>query len=294
MEPHLLKLLWLTPVLVACASQEPARRDSIPRQLAEDLAGGQIYVDLPEGFPDLDLPENVMTDGSLDRGFSMTVMLKSESPADSMQAGIQTALLQSGWIALPTPPMQPRGGFVGNTTPFPGRSSTTQFCHDRYGVMSISPRNRQGVYNRLGLDWNYSTTMSDMSCAQQNELRQSSAVNFNPMAGMNEHMPVLELPEEDQGARFRSPFGGGISGSGDAYTTRSPLRLDWSMAQINRWFARQLEDQGWQHDASWEGDSTAGSTWNKLTDDDTELAGLLDIIHVEDDHYHLRFRLSYK
>ncbi len=292
MQARNLILALSTLVLTACAVQEPAVRDTIPRQLAEDLASGQIYLEFPEGFPEFTMPEDIEVEGGLDRGSSLTVVLKSELSTDVMEETIRAELTRSGWTELETRTSQPRGGFVGNVTPMQARLLRSQLCHDRYGMISIGPRSRQGIYNRVGMDWNYNASNPRITCAQQSEQRQDAPVRF--LAGINEHMPILELPEEDRGSRFRPPFGSGISGSGDAYTTRSPLLLDWDMAEINRWFADQLNNQDWEHDVSWTGESTAGSTWSKLIDDDTELAGLLDIIHVEDDNYHLRFRLSYK
>lgn len=295
MTPHALNILLMAPVLVACATQVPPERDNIPRQLAEDLAGGQIYVDLPDGFPTITLPDNILTEGGLDRGSAMTLILKSELSTERMETAIRTELVTSGWAAFNIRPMPQRGGFIGNTTPFQGRFSDNQFCHDNYGMMSINARSRQGIYNRLALDWNYSTNMSGLTCAQQIEQRQGAMSSVNPMAGLNEQMPVLELPAENRGVRFRPPFGGGgISSSGNVFTTQSPLHLDWSMAEIKRWFARQLEEQGWEQDASWEGERTAGSTWDKRDDDETELVGLLDITKVEDNTFHLHFRLSYR
>ncbi|MDT8364684.1 MAG: hypothetical protein RQ714_08600 [Nitrosomonas sp.] len=300
MQTRNLMPLLLTSIVAACAVQEPALplRDTVPRQLAEDLASGQIYLDFPDGFPDFTMPDDIIVEGSLDRGFSMILILKSELSTDIMEESIRVELARSGWSELETRSVQLRGGFVRNMTTMPSRLFRNQLCHDSYGLISIGPRNRQGIYNRVGLDWNYSANANvnntRMPCAQQNEQRQNASAGFNPMAGLNEHMPILVLPEEDRGSRFRPSFGSGISGSGNAYTTSSPLTLDWNMAEINRWFAGQLENQDWEQDASWTGEGTAGSTWRKLTSDDSELAGLLDIIHVEDDNYHLRFRLSYK
>lgn len=286
--------LLLSLVLAACAVQEPVVRDSIPRQLAEDLANGQITLDFPEGFPEFAMPEDISVQGSLDRGFNMTLVLRSELSEDVMEENIRAELARAGWTELETPSFQPRGGFVGNLSPIQARPSPSQLCHDRYGNMSIGPRNRQGIYNRLGLDWNYNANAPRMTCAQQNEQRQGMVIPRIAARDLNQYMPVLELPEEDRSSRFRPYFGSGTSGSGDALTTSSPLALDWDLDEINRWFADQLEDQGWEHDVSWTGENSAGSTWSKVADDETELAGLLDIIHADGDNYQLRFRLSYK
>lgn len=295
MTPRNIKLLWIAPVLAACAVQVPPERDSIPRQLAEDLAGGHIYIDLPDGFPNIALPETITTEGSLDRGVAMTLILKSELSTQIMEEIVRTAMTASNWTSLESRQSQQRGGFVGNNTPFQARISSNQFCHDQYGMMSISSRNRQGVYNRLALDWNYSTNMSGLTCNQQNEQRQGVMINSNPMAGLGEQMPVLELPAEDRGVRFRPPFSSSrMSSSSNIMTTQSPLHVDWSMAEINLWFANQLIEQGWKQDASWEGELTAGSTWLKRNDDETELDGLLDMTRIEEDNVHLRFRLSYR
>lgn len=286
---------FLVLVLAGCVTPVADRGDTVPRQLAEDLASGQIYLAMPEGFPEFELPDGIDVQGALDRGFNMSLVLITRMSPEQATDTVVTALQQAGWTGLDMTPYQPRGGFVSGAFPALGPGMMTQqLCHDDHGNLSVNPRSRQGVYTRISLDWNMNAGDPRMTCAQQNEQRQGRFQGFNPMAGLNEHMPVLELPEEDRGSRFRPAFGGGVSGSGDAFTARTPLTINWSLTRVRNWFADQLEEQGWRRDANWAGRESAGSTWSKTVGDDDALSGLLDIVHVEEDNYQLRFRISYK
>lgn len=281
--------------LAACATPGPAQREVISRQLAGDLAGGQVFLDIPAGFPEFDMPAGVTVEGSLDRNFGILVILRSELPTEELTAAVKAAFLPGGWIELdPFPFQQQRTGFITDLPPnFPGAPSN-QLCHDRFGTLSYSPRGQQGIYNRLGLDWNRTSAgPGQLSCEQQNLQRQGQQARFNPLRmGLQQYLPVLELPQEDRGSRFQPFFGGGTSADGNSVSTSAPLELDWDLADISDWFAGQLREQGWQEDASWEGSETGGSTWTRTTEDGTALSGLLDILHVEENSWQLRFRLA--
>jgi hypothetical protein len=285
----------LTLVLTACAATDSGRRDVIPRQLAEDLANGQFVLDMPDGFPAFEWPDGVTVEGSLNRGFSSQAILRSELPEEALEQALKAAFLESGWVELEQFSGRVAAGFVTNTGPNFQGFPRNQLCHDRYGILSINPRGQQGIYNRLGLDWNRNATgPGQMNCEQQNQQRQGQQGFFNPARqDLNRYMPILELPPADRGASFR--FGGqGMGGSGGDLTARSPLVIDWSLRRIINWFAGQLEEQDWERDARWTGEDSAGSTWRSVTEDDIPLTGLLDITHVEEDTYQLRFRVSYK
>lgn len=278
--------------LAACATPDSVPRDSIPRQLAEDLANGQVSLDLPSGFPEFSMPDGVTVAGSLDRGFSSQVILRAELPEDEFEQLVKSAFLERDWIELESLSNRGAAGFVTNVGPgFPGLPRN-QICHDRYGILSFNPRGPEGVYNRLGLDWNRNAIgPGQMNCEQQNQQRQGQRMMVPFRQDLGQYMPILELPAADSGARFQ-PFGGGMGGSGGDLTARSPLVIDWSLRRILGWFDDQLEAQGWERDARWVGDNSAGSTWSSTTEDDSPLSGLLDITHVEEDAYQLRFRIS--
>lgn len=286
--------LFLLPALVACSATTPGTGDMVPRELAEDLTGGQVYLGMPEGFPEFNLPEGVDVAGSLDQNSRIQVILRSELDPETFEQSVREELLGRGWTELVSPrPPNRQFGFVPNNIPA-GFQFPRQLCHDRYGNISVNARGEAGIYHRLSLDWNRNSFGQQLSCEEQNQQRQGQ---FNPVMrtqfGLNQYLPVLELPEEDRGSRFRPSFGSGTSGSGDALTARSPLVIDWSMDEIIRWFSGQLMEQGWEQDAGWTGDTSAGSTWLKTVEDSTRLTGLLDIVREEENTYQLRFRLAF-
>ena len=278
--------------LAACATPESVPRDTIPRQLAEDLANGQLSLDLPSGFPEFTMPDGVSVAGSLDRGFSSQVILRAELEEEELEQAVRSAFLDDGWVELEPFPNRGATGFITNVGPgFPGLPRN-QLCHDRYGILNLSRRAAEGIYNRLSLDWNRNAIgPGQMNCEQQNQQRRGQQAMMPIRQDLGQYMPILELPAADSGARFQ-PFGGGMGGSGGDLTARSPLVIDWPLRRILRWFEDQLEAQGWERDARWVGDDSAGSTWSSMTEDDSPLSGLLDITHVEQDAYQLRFRIS--
>lgn len=290
--------LFLTVLLGGCAVQDSGDLDTVPRRLAEELASGQIYLGIPEGFPEFTLPQGVKVQGGLDRNFNNFVLiLASEMSLDAFEDAVLASLKDAGWVALTAFPGQPSGGFQGiQGRPF--NNPPEQLCHDRYGIMSVNERNRLGIHTRLSLDWNYNVNdPAGFNCAAQEAQRLDRFMPRIPTRELNQYMPILELPPEDRGSRFRPFFGGGSSGSGDALTTRSPLVVDWDMDEIVDWFADQLEDQDWEEDVTWEGATSAGSSWRRQVTEagnDIGLVGLLDVIHIEEDNYELRFRVSYR
>ena len=57
-------------------------------------------------------------------------------------------------------------------------------------------------------------------------------------------------------------------------------------------FEQQLEGQGWVLDMGWIGDISSGSSWSRAATVELELAGLLDVVALDDTGYRASFRVS--
>lgn len=88
-------------------------------------------------------------------------------------------------------------------------------------------------------------------------------------AGMGRYLPRLELPfDPASGAMARMNSSGGSSSS-NSFAARAELTTQDSAANVARHFAAQMQQQGWVSDATWSGDTTAGSYWSRQYADAT-------------------------
>ncbi|MCY4514953.1 MAG: hypothetical protein OXC69_07450 [Candidatus Tectomicrobia bacterium] len=84
----------------------------------------------------------------------------------------------------------------------------------------------------------------------------------------------------------------GISSNDGSARTEVELQTGLSAPKLAEEFGRQLEAQGWGHDAVWSGKFSSGSSWTRSPTEDLNLTGLLDIIALGGSEYRASFRLS--
>ncbi len=275
-----------------------AFEDGVPQVLVEQFTSGQIYSGLPVDFPQVDLPDSITVRGSLDNDFSQMVVFSSAVPVEEASMDLAESFENSGWTRLISQNFTPQqNGFIYPDQPPQPLGADDQFCHDRYGTMTLT--SSQGSENFINLRlMNQAMMQPGFSCQQQNQQRQMQIdrAGNGPGFGMpnQQYLPRLEMPEGDgQNARPRSPFFGlrGISGSSNDFETQASISGDWSVEELNQHFADQLQAQGWQLDSDWAGEVSAGGNWTINPEANTNLIGILTVLERTQGIFELKFRL---
>ena len=291
--------LYTTLFLPALCLGADAFENGIPLELVEQFTGGQISPDLPVDFPDVDLPESVSVMGSLDNNFNQIVVFRSTEPGEEAGMAIAGSFEEAGWIRLLSFVFeQQTNGFVyPNQAPLPV-GPDEQFCHDRYGTMTVSsPAGADDIVNvRLT---NQALMQPGFSCQEQNEQRQRQQAMGRggfPFSNLqnSQYIPRLELPvDEDESAPMRTPFRGlgGFSGSDNDVETQASVAVEMTAAEVNAHFAEQLEAQGWTLDSDWAGEFTAGGNWSYSPEQNLNFIGILSVIERSEGLFDLKFRM---
>jgi hypothetical protein len=293
-------LLALSPAVFAATEFT----DSVPLKLAQTLLrspfGGQthLYEDLPDNFPQLNLPTEFTLLGSVDQGITQTVVFELPEGFTDAQSIMERTLEDAGWKALPAFTSGNRNtGFVSAQQP----TLPSRYCHDdATGSMNVSEASQDGTTLLLLSRQLTGALMGRMnpSCAEQIEQGQFSQGGFTargigPDSVVSSYLPRLEMPEPSNQALspMTSFMGGGGGGSMNDWETQNRIVIDWSLQQMFDHFAPQLEAQGWARENSGAGSFLATSTWTKSAEDGSQLRGILNILESETNNFELKFRL---
>lgn len=113
--------------------------------------------------------------------------------------------------------------------------------------------------------------------------------------------PVMSMglvPGNNVAPRFQFPQGttpalgtGGGSGSNTLFTSTTRIISPETPARLVQHLASQLEQQGWQQDADWSSDASAGSAWRRSLEG-VSASGTLDIIRVSDGTFDVDFTIA--
>lgn len=272
--------------------------EGVPRDLVEQLTGGMISPNLPVDFPPFNMPDTIRVLGSLDNNFSQLVVFRTAVPPEEAGMEIAAGFEAAGWTRLVSINYeQPTNGFVyANQAPLPV-GPNEQFCHDRFGTMTITPAAGTDLVNvRMA---NQALMQPGFSCQEQNAQRQRQldmgrgGFPFGNLQN-SRYVPRLELPVDDDAADTpQPPFRrfGGFSGSDNDLETQASVAVDMTAAEVNAHFAGQMEEQGWVLDSDWSGQITAGGNWSLRPEPDLSLIGILSVIERAEGVFDLKFRM---
>lgn len=289
----------ITPIfLISVTAMAATEFDGdVPADIVRQMVSGEIYTDLPDDFPELDLPSQLAVSGSVRNEYStQAIFTTTLSPEDGSMA-IASSLNNAGWLQLPAVEYQPpQNGFINPNAQSSRITSNLDYCHDRYGMFSILPGSvNNGVTSISARVNNMVLRQPGFSCQQQVEQRNFSAERRGGFPFFNansQYMPRLVLPEEQSPSRFPVMADRiGSSSSGGETETNGMLQSELAPAEVNQHFSEQLIAQGWVLDAEWAGEFTAGGNWTYAPQPDLNFIGVLSIIENIEDVFALKFRL---
>lgn len=265
--------------------------DSIPIELAKALLGGrgievQFYQDIPGHFPAVALPQGMELLGSVDRGHGQQIILRTEGSGTEQRAAIMASLEQDNYLTLTRSPVNPaQTGFVA--THIIPAGMPVQLCHDTRGMANIRlhPRTDHTIVD---------LTMSPgngISCSQM-ATQMAGPLPFQRGGGLALHnlMPRLELPFSATPPPAQPPFMN-ISSSNTGADSRIEFEIAWSLEDIYRHFAEQIDAQEWQLDVESIGNRAAQGLW-LLEVDDQQLLGTLRLVSQGEESYLATFSIS--
>ena len=209
--------------------------------------------------------------------------------SDAIQSIVEIFESQD-WIQFPTySPSIQEVGFISPRQFNLGRSQI--LCHDDLGLITIrySARN-SGNYLTTGISLVRNRQQGD--CEQQLAMRQASFGRMSRSFELRQYLPRLEIPELQNSPRMNAFLMGGSSSSGNSIETEGVMTSDQDIEEVYRYFADQIEEQGWDLDSQAVGTLSATGTWTKSPESSLSLIGRLSILAAGDSEYALQFRLT--
>lgn len=165
----------------------------------------------------------------------------------------------------------------------------SRFCHDSLGFLSInySPKDQSGIVT-------ISANLNDdkRSCAAQlTEQQQTISRMGGRQNSLQRYFPKMEMPEAEP--QIRPPFLGlgGWSGSSNSMETREKLTSSWTIEEVVKHFADQIEVQDWAEDSKSVGSSSATGIWTKSPEPGVYLIGTLTVLKTDEEWFDLLFQL---
>jgi hypothetical protein len=270
----------------------------VPVEIVRQMVSGDIYADLPEDFPELEIPADLVVSGSVRSDYSSLAIFTTTLSAGDGSMALASSLNRAGWLQLPQIEYQPpQNGFIRPDAELQDFSRNLDYCHDQYGTLSINPGNENNGTTSISARLNnIALRQPGFSCQQQIEQRNFSAERrggfpfFNPNS---QYIPRLVLPEEGNqpSPMIARVVDGAFSSSGGETETNAALRGEWNPGELLEHFTGQLEVQGWVLDSDWSGEFTAGSNWAYSPQPDLNFIGVLSIIESIEGVFTLKFRL---
>ena len=236
-----------------CALADTEFKDSIPVEIVEALfdtyQSGQfaVFSDIAEEFPNFSVPAEFTVVGSVYTMTTLRVVFETSlDESDAIQSIVEIFESQD-WTQFPTysPPTQ-QVGFISPRQFNMGRSQI--LCDDNLGYLTIRYSARDsGNYLTTGIS--LSRNRQQGGCEQQLAMQQASLGQMSRSYGLRQYLPRLEIPELQNSPRRNVFFMGGSSSSGNSVETEGVMTSDQDIEEVYRYFADQIEEQGWDLDS---------------------------------------------
>lgn len=247
-----------------------------------------------DSFPDLVLPDSFTAVGSVEQRDSARTVLRSSLDTEEAVATLVSLFEDHGYTQAPVPSAGPQTGFVQQQTP----PRPVQLCGDDDTSVTVMAGARAD-YSLVTMSISTPEGFSRTFCAQIRNAGQADprALLMTSAAGgslaLRNHLPQLLLPEEArQPPRVFLGSGTGSGGSGNRYESRHTLHIDWQLGGVYRYFAGQVDEQGWSPVGELLEDPVSSGHWTRQVDADTRLVGTLMIIELAPETFDLRFQLQ--
>jgi len=269
-------------LVCAAAQSQDSDRGDIPRLAAPAPAapgnmgaGTGVQAEVAE----LQLPDTfiwttttVLLPGELTPE-SITIFRTRLDPEEA-RAVVLGALRSNGWKIE-----EPRA-LPGMVSTNPARLTPVQACRDDRPLTMATAAAPDGTRTLFYL---YPREAAAMRC-------NAPARIVDGFEQLREQMPTLEPPADPAtGMVPQARIHGG--GSSPASTrTHVMFHHSGSLEQVTEHFVRQLGAQGWELDAQWRGESTAGSSWVKPVDASPRIHGSLQVTTPGDGRFAVSFR----
>lgn len=288
----------LLPIIVTAlapsAFADTEFEDSVPLELVKALMGNtpygepRIFSDLSSDFPSVDIPDDLVLMGSIERGFGVAAVFRTELSVNQTESILRDAFIDTGYIEFELPSMGGlENGFVSAFVNAPLRY--TRFCHDSFGFLttSFSPSEQQRVVTLSSNPPNDNRSCADQLAEQQQQMGR----RVGGLAGLQQHLPRMELPATE--VRRSGPFlgAGGMSGSSNSIEVKANINVDMSVEAMFEHFVGQIQEQGWTADTQNIGASSAIGIWTSSPVPGTDLIGTLTILKTGDESFELKFQL---
>ena len=284
----------LAVALAVCASPALAQEDLLAC-LHPDVRHGLLFRSsesetllsrtIPDGMPQLDEPGTLEFIGSSVSPFlTVSVYKTALAPIEGTRAAAET-LREADWVESYLGAF-PKRGFVTGEQP-----QVKAFCRDGSRLSVEGRLYNDTTYVRLRLYQNRDGLSCEASESGLNGLIARRLGGPN----LHEHMPTIELPPEAKPVHGGAVLGAslaGISSNDRSARTEVELQTGLSALKLAEEFGRQLETQGWGHDAAWSGKFSSGSSWTRSPTEEMNLTGLLDIVALGGSGFRASFRLS--
>ena len=268
---------------------------SVPLELVKALLGNTsfgeptIYSDLSSAFPEIDVPNELEIMGSIERGYGIAAVYSTRLTDSQARSALSEAFVQAGYMEFELPGMnRVRSGFVASNTIAP--QAYNRFCHDSQGFLSHSYTEKN---QRSTVTIAANPASDNRSCADQlAEQLQAMGRMGGRRGGLQQYLPIMELPETEP--RRYSPFSGigGYSGSRSGIETGASLSIDWEIEEVFNHFSDQISGQEWVVDSQNIGSSSATGSWTHSPEPGTDLIGTLTVLNLGEESFELKFQLT--
>jgi hypothetical protein len=223
----------------------------------------------PPELADFKPPRQLTWVGSTDRTYAgsavqTSLVYRTSLAPDAARSASVQVLTSSGWQ------LHTDGEFMSANIFTAGGSRPNGDTYCRGGKpVSIAASALDGVtYVILATTRSRDRTGYANACEQPPQRARAASV-------LDAYMPRLETPP-DPATGWPVPTSGGGASNADAKRgANTDFVIQDSIGNVAQHFARQLAAQGWEADASWIGEGTAGSTWKRQAGDMALLGTLM-------------------
>lgn len=228
--------------------------DLVPGDVAKEFSSGKIYSSLPDNFPVPVLPAGtpLYVLGSVDNTYTQRLLLGTTLTGAEVRRLMIAGYAPAGWVDVSVAP------------------TVLDLCHDTLGILHFQMTTPIGSQSRIVVNRSIRIPTADsaMTCAEQLAY-QNGGPATTPYMIFFQAVPQLALPPTaSPNTGIRYPFGisSGSGIGGTSYRSESDFTVDipnYSLGQLQAFFAAQMMEKGWSRDGGFVGDKSASSVWFK-------------------------------